>query len=81
MTPMAPLMGPEKAPAMRPEAKPGARAAILDADLDWARVVIRINPVDTPFRADDLDLRLRSNLGQRLASGVADFDLAGHQWC
>lgn len=40
--------------AVRPDAKPAARAAILAADLDWSRVVVRINDAASPFFADDL---------------------------
>ncbi|MCV2864096.1 HpcH/HpaI aldolase/citrate lyase family protein [Albidovulum sediminicola] len=46
--------------AVRPEAKATARAAILSADLDWARVVIRINDAASPFFAEDLALLGRS---------------------
>lgn len=40
--------------AVRPEAKPAARAAIASAELDWSRVAIRINPASSPFWRDDL---------------------------
>ncbi|SDD26790.1 citrate lyase subunit beta / citryl-CoA lyase [Ruegeria marina] len=40
--------------AVRPEAKPAARAAIRAAALDWPRVVVRVNPATTEFIADDL---------------------------
>ncbi len=40
--------------AVKPGAKPAAREALKAADLDWARVVVRINPVTTPFYADDI---------------------------
>ena len=41
--------------AVRPEAKQAARRAISEADLDWSRVVVRINDATTGAYADDLD--------------------------
>jgi citrate lyase subunit beta/citryl-CoA lyase len=41
--------------AVRPEDKTAARQAILAADLDWTRIVIRINDAATAFFAEDLD--------------------------
>lgn len=49
--------------AVRPEAKPAARDAILAADLDWARVVVRINDAASPFFADDLALLVKAKVG------------------
>lgn len=40
--------------AVRPEAKAGARGAILEARLDWTQVVVRINDGLSPFFAEDL---------------------------
>lgn len=40
--------------AVRPDTKTAARAAILEAALDWSRVVVRINDAASPFFADDL---------------------------
>lgn len=40
--------------AVRSNAKAAARAAILQAALDWSRVVVRINDAASPFFADDL---------------------------
>lgn len=40
--------------AVRPEAKEQARAAILGAEVDWSRVVVRINDAASPFFQDDL---------------------------
>lgn len=42
--------------AVRPDAKPAARAAISAADLDWSRILIRINDADSPHFADDCDM-------------------------
>lgn len=42
--------------AVRPDSKPVGRAAIADADLDWSRIVIRINDATTSFHEDDLKL-------------------------
>ena len=40
--------------AVKPPAKPDARAAILAAELDWSRVVVRINDAASPFFEEDL---------------------------
>ena len=40
--------------AVRPDTKVTARAAILQAALDWSRVVVRINDAASPFFSDDL---------------------------
>lgn len=40
--------------AVRPEAKAQARTAILEARLDWSRIVVRINDAAAPFIVDDL---------------------------
>lgn len=40
--------------AVAPADKPGARGALIDAELDPARVIVRVNPVDTPDFADDM---------------------------
>lgn len=40
--------------AVSPEAKPAARQALTTADLDWSRVVVRINPAGSPFWEADL---------------------------
>lgn len=41
--------------AVRAEDKAAARDAITDADLDWSRVVVRINDATAPGFVDDLD--------------------------
>lgn len=40
--------------AVKPDAKPAARDAVRGAEIDWPRVVIRINDVSTPYFVDDL---------------------------
>ncbi len=40
--------------AVRPEAKPAARRALGAAEIDWERVVIRVNDAGSPFWDDDL---------------------------
>lgn len=40
--------------AVRPEAKPAAREALIAADLNWARVAVRVNPAGSAFWSDDL---------------------------
>ncbi|TRD22028.1 HpcH/HpaI aldolase/citrate lyase family protein [Palleronia caenipelagi] len=45
--------------AVRAEAKSAAREAIRNAGLDWRRIVIRMNPADSPFWDDDLALLKR----------------------
>lgn len=40
--------------AVRPEAKPAARDAIRAADLDWTRVVVRVNPAGSANWEEDL---------------------------
>lgn len=42
--------------AVRPDSKAAGRAAIADANLDWSRVVIRINDATTSFHEDDIAL-------------------------
>lgn len=42
--------------AVRPETKPAGRTAIADADLDWSRVIVRINDTTTTFHAEDIAL-------------------------
>ena len=40
--------------AVRPDAKAAARDALATADLDWRRVVVRVNAPGSPFWADDV---------------------------
>ncbi len=40
--------------AVKPENKPAARRALQAANMDWARVVVRVNDAASPFRAEDL---------------------------
>lgn len=40
--------------AVRPEAKPAARNAILGASLDWNRIIVRINDAASQFFAEDI---------------------------
>ena len=42
--------------AVRPDNKAVGRTAIADADLDWSRVVVRINDMTTAFHDDDIAL-------------------------
>ena len=46
--------------AVRPEAKAAAREAIIAAKVDPQRVIVRINPVETPFYDDDLEVLRRT---------------------
>ncbi len=65
--------------AVRPEAKSGARDAIAKADLDWKRVVIRINPATSPFWKDDLELVGRAKASAIMipkAEGIAELEPA-----
>ncbi|TMV04264.1 CoA ester lyase [Ruegeria sediminis] len=41
--------------AVRPERKAEARAGLVEADIDWSRVVVRINDAASPHFAADLD--------------------------
>ena len=49
--------------AVRPEAKPAARAAICAAGLDLSRIVVRINDAASPFLAEDLACIARARPG------------------
>ncbi len=49
--------------AVQPDQKAPARRSILDADLNWQRVVIRINDAASPFFADDLKFLTRCQAG------------------
>jgi len=49
--------------AVRPDAKAEARALILEATLDWSRIVVRINDAASPFFADDLAFLGRCKAG------------------
>lgn len=51
--------------AVRPEAKPAARRAILAAQLDWSRVLVRLNDAASRFFDDDLAI-----LGQMQAPSI-----------
>ena len=42
--------------AVRPDSKPAGRKAIADADLDWSRVIVRVNDAATPFHEEDMAL-------------------------
>jgi citrate lyase subunit beta/citryl-CoA lyase len=45
--------------AVQHDAKPAARAAILAADLDWARIVVRINDSASPYFGEDREFLRR----------------------
>lgn len=45
--------------AVKPGSKADARAALLTADLDWSRIVLRINDATSPWWADDAALLAR----------------------
>jgi citrate lyase subunit beta/citryl-CoA lyase len=42
--------------AVRPDAKAAARAAIVAADVDWTRIAVRVNPMDSAHRAADVEV-------------------------
>ena len=49
--------------AVQPDQKASARRSVLDADLDWQRVVVRINDAASPFFADDLKFLTQCQIG------------------
>lgn len=67
----------------RPENRADARRAIIANDLDPERVIVRINPVDSPEHAADLDMLadLRHDLVMlpKAESAAAVESLAGHR--
>ncbi len=61
--------------AVRPDKKAEARAVILGADLDWARVAVRINDAATAFFAEDLAFLGRLKAGAVMIPKAQDGDV------